>query len=145
MVSLSTLGIAVTEDIVVQNLEEKVQKVTKDKWTEKIITGSFHKLVQMIDFLYETTKLLSKQADHTDDSSTQPQKCQKFLATSTIKIEKNTPINCQTFLSNAHYKCKICSRKPHPLYKSKKFYSPTSTHVYSLRKFVALFNLSTCA
>lgn len=121
--SLATLGINVTEEILVQNLELKLHKNTVDKWEESLKSGSFPKLDQMIAFLYSTSKRLSKREKDTplNDTSSHIQKSKPSSQIFTKRYDKSH--KGQTFLTSATNKCTVCSGKFHPLNKCKRFYS----------------------
>ena len=65
--SLKTLGIELNEEIVVQILEEKLYKVTAEKWEETLKRDTFPNLYEMFEFLYKVASRLSKRdRDKTD-------------------------------------------------------------------------------
>ena len=70
--SLKSLDIAVTEEIVVQILEEKLHRATAEKWEETLKRDTFPRLDEMIDFLYKVASRLSKrERDETEQTSGQ--------------------------------------------------------------------------
>ena len=121
--SLAALGVNVSEEILVQNLEEKLHKNTVDKWDETIKGGSFPKLDQMTEFVYITAKRLSKRDKEPDDNWKYSQRVNHKSLSQLLARKKDKPTKGQTLLTNATNKCKVCLGKFHPLHKCKKFYS----------------------
>lgn len=60
MLSLASLGIKISEEILVQNIEEKRYKQTLEKWRKNLKRNEFPKLDDMFEFLYRTATRLSK-------------------------------------------------------------------------------------
>ena len=109
--SLAALGIHVTEEIVVQNLENKLPKTTAEKWEETQKRGVFPKLEDLIEFIYT-------RAARASSNDTQ----KGFLSQNHKK--SNTGNNkgaSQTFVTSAtDYNCPNCDGK-HQLYRCSKF------------------------
>ena len=112
--SLKTLRVDVTEQIIVQLLEEKLHRTTAEKWEETLERGVFPKLEKMLQFLYKTASRLSKRERDLHEpvsnyiSKTNGKKHNKF----SVK---------QTFLSSAGKSCPICKGNQHLVYKCEKF------------------------
>ena len=58
--SLKTLDAHINEEILVQILEEKMHKLTAEKWEETLKRDTFSRLEEMIEFLYKVASRLSK-------------------------------------------------------------------------------------
>ncbi|XP_033223491.1 uncharacterized protein LOC117177107 [Belonocnema kinseyi] len=58
MLSLASLGLKISEEILVQNIEEKLHKTTLEKWDETLKRNEFPKLDNMLEFLYRTAARL---------------------------------------------------------------------------------------
>ena len=65
--SLSSLGVNVTEEILVQNLENKLYETTADKWGETLERDVFPLLEKMLEFLYKNVARLSKRDSENSD------------------------------------------------------------------------------
>lgn len=118
--SLKMLNVNVTEQIIVQLLEEKLHRTTAEKWEETLERGVFPKLEKMLDFLYKTASRLSKrERDQTETVSNHTSK--------TIAQERGKKYNKnsakQIFLSSANKSCPICKENKHLVYKCENFRS----------------------
>ncbi|XP_033212462.1 uncharacterized protein LOC117170053 [Belonocnema kinseyi] len=115
MLSLASLGVKISEEILVQNIEEKLHKTTLEKWDETLKRNEFPKLDDMLEFLYRTAtrlsqcesqnKSLSKDTSSTPGSSGNQRNAKTAFLTSTIKP------------------CPACRCKTHPLFRCEKFRS----------------------
>ncbi|XP_033213814.1 uncharacterized protein LOC117170880 [Belonocnema kinseyi] len=115
MLSLASLGVKISEEILVQNIEEKLHKTTLEKWDETLKRNKFPKLDDMLEFLYRTAtrlsqrefqnKSLSKDTSSTPGSSGNQRNAKTAFLTSTIKP------------------CPACRCKTHPLFRCEKFRS----------------------
>lgn len=112
MESLASLGISITEEIIVQNLENKLPRNTAEKWEESQKRGEFPKLDDLIEFLYKR----AARAERSDGEKLQ----NKNDVQKSNKRQKGK-VSSQAFLtSTSGQKCPVCS-EPHQLYRCKKF------------------------
>lgn len=113
--SLKSLGVVICDEILIQNIENKLCKSTADKWEETLKRGMFPKLDEMYEFLYKTAARLKKrnEAEHSA-SNNKP----KLLHNSNNKnLNSNKK---QTFLTSVGGNCPACKEK-HLLFRCKLF------------------------
>lgn len=117
--SLATLGVTVTEEILVQNIEEKLHKRTAEKWEEAQKRGVFPKLEDMLEFLHNAAARLAKREDQRTEIN--PQSVSNKSKSN--KTRKKGALNTgQAFLINTQTEsCPICPNEKHKLFKCKKF------------------------
>ncbi|XP_051161136.1 uncharacterized protein LOC127281461 [Leptopilina boulardi] len=119
--SLKTLDIKISEEIVIQILEEKLFKITAEKWEETLTRDTFPKLDEMIEFLYKVASRVSKrERDNNTQKSTQPSNSGKPLNNKNTK-NKSPDATRQAFVSKTEKTCSICREAGHPVYKCNKF------------------------
>ena len=121
--SLKSLEIYVNEEIVVQILEEKLHKLTAEKWEESLKRDTFPRLEDMFEFLYKVASRVSKRdRDKIEKISPQAVTSNKPSQSGRGKplFRKTTR---QVFLSGTEKSCPICRENPHPVYKCDKFRS----------------------
>lgn len=114
--SLASLGINITPEMVVTIIEEKLHKITLEKWEDTLKRGEFPTFESLTEFLYKTAARMSKRKgahlnvkdDYESSSSSKKRK---------IELKSNG----QTFLTTANSKCPLCSES-HPLFKCSKFH-----------------------
>ena len=87
--SLSSLGLNVTEEILVQNLENKLYKTTADKWEETLERGVFPSLEKMLGFLYKNIARLSKRDSENSDKMINEAEYNKGIRTQKKRKVKN--------------------------------------------------------
>lgn len=118
--SLKTLVVNISEEIVVQILEEKLHKLTAEKCEENSSRDSFPKLEEIIAFLYKTASRLSKREF---EKSEQTDKGHTIISTSGNQNKKHSrKQEKQAFVSQTRKGCLIC-KEQHPIFKCKKFRS----------------------
>lgn len=117
VLSLSSLGIDICEEILVQILEEKLHKSTVGKWDESLQGDTFPKLSEMIDFLYRTAARLFKRDDskHTEKNS-RPNPRQH-------QDKRGDKERKHAFMTTTTQSCPVCKDTRHPLYRCKQFRS----------------------
>lgn len=69
MQMLSTMGLNISPEIVVQIIEDRLHRSTLEKWEETLKRGEYPKLEDLIDFLYRTAGRLSKRKSETDKNN----------------------------------------------------------------------------
>ncbi|XP_071634388.1 uncharacterized protein [Temnothorax longispinosus] len=114
LASLSALGVNVGPEIIVHILENKLPKVTLDKWEITLDRETFPSLEQLYEFLYRTAVSASKKerarlADIETGKNEVPAKRKRAYSTN------------QAFMTNTSQKCVACNIKRHPLYLCDKF------------------------
>lgn len=110
--SLASLGIIVTEEILVQNLQNKLPKNTADKWEDMQKRSVFPKLEELIEFIYSRAARLNKDSGDKHSASTD---------NSSFHSSHKGKQKSQTFLTNSKYnKCQLC-QDSHFLYRCVKF------------------------
>ena len=117
--SLKSLEINLNEEIVVQILEEKLNKLMAEKWEESLKRDTFPRLEEMFEFLYKTASRLSKR-DREKIEQTSSQAANK----SSQPVHKKSFLkkgHRQAFLSKIGKPCPICLDSQHPVYKCSKF------------------------
>ena len=120
--SLKSLDIAVTEEIVVQILEEKLHRATAEKWEETLKRDTFPRLDEMIDFLYKVASRLSKRGrDETEQTSGQSAAAKNAFQKQNKNKFQSRQTSRQAFLSTTNKACPICREKIHPVYKCETF------------------------
>lgn len=79
MLSLASLGVNVSEEILVQNIEEKLHRQTLEKWDETLKRNLFPKLDTMLEFLYRTaTRLSQRETQNSTKPSTSTQSISRY-------------------------------------------------------------------
>ena len=138
--SLKTLGIEVNEEIVVQILEEKLHKLTAEKWEETLKRDTFPQLEEMFEFLYKIAARFSKRdrnkTEKTFQTSAPNKPSQQFNNKNNFR--KTTR---QAFLSKTGKSCPICIENLHPVYKCEKFRSLSIPHRIQAAKDASMFEL----
>ncbi|XP_043475512.1 uncharacterized protein LOC122507066 [Leptopilina heterotoma] len=112
--SLASLGVHVTHEIVVAIIEEKLHKLTLEKWDESIKNGEFPSLEDMTDFLYRTAARISKRKMNTDNNDKD----------SPVNKKRKIESKKQALVTSTSKQCILCSDS-HPLFKCTKFLSLT--------------------
>ncbi|XP_033220906.1 uncharacterized protein LOC117175308 [Belonocnema kinseyi] len=60
MLSLASLGVKISKEILVQNIDEKLHKTTLEKWDNTLKPNELPRLDDMLEFLYRTATRLSQ-------------------------------------------------------------------------------------
>lgn len=115
VLSLASLGVNVNEEIIVQNLEEKLHKSTAEKWDESQQGDRFPTLAEMLEFLYRTAARFSKRED-----SKSSEKCSKGIARS-FNEDRTKGVKKQAFVTSTGQSCPVCKEEQHLLYRCGKF------------------------
>ncbi|XP_043471749.1 uncharacterized protein LOC122504631 [Leptopilina heterotoma] len=110
--SLASLGVNVTHEIVIAIIEEKLHKLTLEKWEETIKQGEFPSLEDLTEFLYRTAARISKRKnnDSQNDNNKEVSSAKK----------RKTDFKRQAFVTTTTKKCPLCSES-HLLFKCGKF------------------------
>ncbi|XP_071633020.1 uncharacterized protein [Temnothorax longispinosus] len=114
LASLNALGVNVGPEIIVHIIENKLPKVTLDKWEITLDRETFPSLEQLYEFLYKNAVIASKKerarlADNETGKNEVPAKKKRAHSTN------------QAFVTNTNQKCVACNIKRHPLYLCDKF------------------------
>lgn len=114
LASLSALGVTVGPEKIVHIIENKLPKITLDKWEITLDRDAFPSLEQLYEFLYKTAVCASKKektrlADTDTSKNENPAKKKRSQSTN------------QAFMTNTSQKCVACNVKRHPLYLCEKF------------------------
>lgn len=120
--SLKTLEVNLNEEIVVQILEEKLHKLTAEKWEEILKRDTFPKLEEMFEFLYKVASRLSKRDRDKAEHTLQTSASNKPSPQSNNKINSRKTTR-QAFLLKTGKSCPICIENQHPVYRCEKFRS----------------------
>ncbi|XP_043474407.1 uncharacterized protein LOC122506352 [Leptopilina heterotoma] len=115
--SLMSLGVNISEEILVQNIEEKLHKSTLDKWDETLKRNEFPKLDDLFEFLYRTaTRLTQREVKNPPNP----------------KITNNAPENKKKTFKGANPSLATSILKPCPACRSK------THHLFCCEKFRAI-------
>ena len=115
--SLASLGVNVTQEMVVAIIEEKLHKSTLEKWDETIKNGEFPNLDDLTDFLYRTAARISKRKN---DSNVKNSTDKDFPSFKKRKVD----FKRHALVSAVYNKCPLCSES-HYLFKCGKFLTLT--------------------
>lgn len=129
--SLESLGVKVSEEIVVQLITEKLSKEILAKWEETLTRDEFPTLDKLIEFLYKWAASLSK-SDKDKFSNYREQ----YNTPSKLRKLDNKP-GARVLLTN-NRKCMLCNEDYHPLFHCEKFRNLT---VFDRIKKVKEFNM----
>ena len=119
--SLKTLDVHVNEEIVVQILEEKMHKLTAEKWEETLKRDTFPRLEEIIEFLYKVASRLSKREREKTEQPVLQSSLNKKLNEQNRYQSQTRKTTRQVFLSHTKKSCPICLENQHPVYKCEKF------------------------
>lgn len=112
--SLRALGININDEIVVHVLENKIPKVTLEKWEATLDRNEFPKVDQIYEFLYKTAVCASKR-ERMKSGEMQGRSCE-----AAIKRRYPGAAN-KAFVINTARGCIMCKNKKHPLFLCDKF------------------------
>lgn len=110
---LSSLGVNVGPEVVVNVLDSKLPKVTADRWETTLERDTFPTLDSMYEFLYKSAVCVSKRerskAAEVEKNSNEPAN------------KKRRQTSNRAFVMNASNNCIACKKKRHPLYLCESF------------------------
>ena len=112
--SLNSLGVNISPEILVHLLENKLPKVTLEKWEATLERDEFPKLDQLYEFLYKTAVCVSRR------EKTKGAESERNKKEPSYKKRRDSPQN-RAFMLKLPRNCIACKFSRHPLYICDKF------------------------
>lgn len=112
--ALNALDVSVGPEMIIHILENKLPKVTSEKWETSLERDKFPTLDQMYEFLYKAAVCASRRERVKLINS------EKGIEEPLAKKKRSYSFN-QAFLLNTSRNCIACKTKRHPLYMCDKF------------------------
>ncbi|XP_011859185.1 PREDICTED: uncharacterized protein LOC105556703 [Vollenhovia emeryi] len=134
LASLNALGTTVGPEMIVHILENKLPRVTQERWEAFLDRDELPSLEQLYEFLYKTAVCASKR-ERTKATDTE-----RYKGEIPAKKRRIQPPN-QAFISSTGQKCVACTVKRHPLYLCETFKQwPVSKRIETVKNAKLCYN-----